>query len=242
VVGEIVLIIPAVDVLDGSVVRLYQGDYDAVTTYGDDPAAVATRWISAGATIVHVVDLEGARSGTPSAGLWKDLANTGISFQVGGGIRDASSARKAVGLGATRVVIGSAAVHDETALARIVAAVGPEAIVAAIDVRNGMAVGSGWLDDGATLEAVVSRVVSAGIGRALVTGIERDGALDGPNTEILETVRDLAPGLSLIASGGVGTLRDLAMLRDDGYEAAIVGRALYENRFTIEEAIEVVAG
>jgi phosphoribosylformimino-5-aminoimidazole carboxamide ribotide isomerase len=236
-----VLIIPAVDVLDGSVVRLFQGDYDAVTTYGDDPAAVAARWIGGGAAIVHVVDLEGARSGTPSPGLWNDLASTGIPFQVGGGIRDASSARAAVGMGATRVVIGSAAVHDEAALTDIVAAVGPEAVVAAIDVRNGMAVGSGWLDAGASLETVVGRVAAAGIGRALVTGIERDGALDGPNMEILETVRGMAPGLSLIASGGIGELRDLAMLRDNGYEAAIVGRALYEDRFTIEEAITVAS-
>lgn len=231
------LVIPAVDVLGGAVVRLFQGNYDSVTTYSHAPAAVASRWVRAGASIVHVVDLEGARSGTPSPGLWLDLGDTGVPFQVGGGIRDVSTAREAIGCGATRVVIGSAAVHDPAELSAIVSAIGASAVVAAIDVRAGMAVGSGWLDSGATLSEVVGTVVESGVATALVTGIERDGALDGPNTEILETVRSLAPGLSLIASGGVGSLDDIAMLRDNGYEAAIVGRALYEDRFTLEEAI-----
>jgi phosphoribosylformimino-5-aminoimidazole carboxamide ribotide isomerase len=137
------------------------------------------------------------------------------------------------------VVIGSTAVHEPEELAAIVDMVGPSAVVTAIDVRAGMAVGSGWLDGGAALPKVVEGVVAAGVNTALVTGIERDGAMDGPNTEILETVRGIAPGLSLIASGGVGDLDDLAMLRDNGYEAVIVGRALYENRFTLEEAIAV---
>jgi len=236
-----VLVIPAVDVLEGAVVRLFQGDYGAVTTYDDSPVSVASSWARRGASVVHVVDLEGARSGTPSQDLWRSLGDTGVRFQIGGGIRDSSTAREAVGCGASRVVIGSAAVHDPKALADIVEAVGPSAVVAAIDVRAGKAVGSGWLDAGAALPTVVERVVAAGVDTALVTGIERDGAMDGPNTEILETVRDIAPGLLLIASGGVGSLDDLAMLRDSGYEAAIVGRALYEKRFSLEEAIRVAA-
>lgn len=217
--------------------RLVQGDYDAVTTYNDSPAGVALQWVRKGASIVHLVDLDGARSGTPSRDLWRSLGDTGVPFQTGGGIRNSSAAVEAVASGASRVVIGSAAVHDPRELADIVQAVGSSAVVAAIDVRAGMAVGSGWLDSGTALPTVVARVVAAGINAALVTGIERDGAMDGPNTEILETVHDIAPDLSLIASGGVGALDDLAMLRDKGYEAAIVGRALYEGRFTLEEAI-----
>jgi phosphoribosylformimino-5-aminoimidazole carboxamide ribotide isomerase len=232
-----VLVIPAVDVLEGAVVRLLKGDYDAVTVYSDSPGAVASRWMLAGASIVHVVDLEGARSGTPSSSLCNRLSDADVTFQIGGGIRDGSSALRAVRSGALRVVVGSAAVHDTAALDAIVDAVGASSVVAAIDVRAGMAVGSGWLDGGVALPTVVEQVVAAGIGTALVTGIERDGVLGGPNTEILETARGIAPGLSLIASGGVGSLDDLAMLRDRGYEAAIVGRALYENRFTLEEAI-----
>jgi phosphoribosylformimino-5-aminoimidazole carboxamide ribotide isomerase len=230
-------VIPAVDVLGGYVVRLYQGDYDAVTTYGTAPATVASAWALAGASIVHVVDLDGARSGAPTAGLWRELGDVGIPFQIGGGIRGAASAREAVHCGALRVVVGSAAVHDADALGSIVDTVGGSAVVAAIDVRGGMAVGSGWRDEGVALETVVATVVDAGVRTALVTGIERDGVLGGPNTDILEAVRAVAPGLSLIASGGVGSLDDLAMLRDNAYEAAIVGRALYENRFTLEEAI-----
>jgi phosphoribosylformimino-5-aminoimidazole carboxamide ribotide isomerase len=237
-----VLVIPAVDVLKGAVVRLLKGDYDAVTVYSDSPGDVGSRWMLAGASIVHVVDLEGARSGTPSSSLCNRLSDAGVIFQIGGGIRDGSSALGAVRSGASRVVVGSVAVHDTAALDAIVDAVGASSVVAAIDVRAGMAVGSGWLDGGVAFATVVEQVVAAGIGTALVTGIERDGVLGGPNTEILETARGIAPGLSLIASGGVGSLDDLAMLRDRGYEAAIVGRALYENRFTLEEAIGVATG
>jgi phosphoribosylformimino-5-aminoimidazole carboxamide ribotide isomerase len=239
VTEELVLVIPAVDVLNGSVVRLLKGDYDAVTIYSDEPGAVASRWMLAGASIVHVVDLEGARSGTPSSSLCRNVSDAGVTFQIGGGVRDGSSALKAIRDGAARVVVGSAAVHDPAALDAIVDAVGASSVVAAIDVRAGMAVGSGWLDGGVAFPVVVERVVAAGIATALVTGIERDGVLCGPNTEILETARGIAPSLSLIASGGVGDLDDLAMLRDRGYEAAIIGRALYENRFTLEDAIAV---
>ncbi len=231
------IVIPAVDILGGRVVRLVQGDYDAVTAYGDDPVGVASGWIADGARIVHVVDLEGARSGVPSPNLWAMLGAAGVSFQVGGGIRDGVTASRAIAAGATRVVVGSAAVHGGTALHGIVDAVGPSGVVAAIDVRNGRAVGSGWLDEGASLASVVASVAEAGIGTALVTGIERDGALDGPNMDILASVRSMAPDLSLIASGGVGTLGDLKRLSSDGYSAAIVGRALYEGRFTLSEAI-----
>jgi len=232
-----VIVIPAVDILGGRVVRLVQGDYDAVTAYGDDPVGVASGWIADGARIVHVVDLEGARSGVPSPNLWAMLGAAGVSFQVGGGIRDGVTASRAIAAGATRVVVGSAAVHGGTALHGIVDAVGPSGVVAAIDVRNGRAVGSGWLDEGASLASVVASVAEAGIGTALVTGIERDGALDGPNMDILASVRSMAPDLSLIASGGVGTLGDLKRLSSNGYSAAIVGRALYEGRFTLSEAI-----
>lgn len=236
------LVIPAIDILDGAVVRLFQGNYGSVTTYSNDPATMAARWARSGASIIHVVDLDGARSGTPSRDLWHRLGDSGTAYQIGGGIRDSATAREAIGFGASKVVVGSAVVHDSGALERIVEAVGGEVVVAAIDVRDGMAVGSGWFDSGTELATVVRRVVSSGIGTALVTGIESDGAMDGPNTELLETVRTIAPDLSLIASGGVGSLRDLSVLRDSGYEAAIVGRALYENCFTLEEAIEAADG
>jgi len=235
-----VQIIPAVDVLDGAVVRLLHGRYDEVTTYAPDPADVASAWVDEGASLVHVVDLAGARTGVADISLWTAMAGAGVPFQVGGGIRDATSASAALESGARRVVVGSAAVHSSDALGAIVDAVGPQRVVAAIDVRSGLARGSGWEDQGVALSVVVDRVVSAGISVALVTGIERDGAMDGPNVDLLTRVTDLAPDLDLIASGGVGSLEDLVDLADRGYTAVIVGRALYEGRFTLTEALGVV--
>lgn len=233
-------IIPAVDVLDGTVVRLLHGDYDAVTTYAPDPAEMAGKWVDEGASLVHVVDLQGARTGNPDTSLWATMATARVPFQVGGGIRDASRASAALEAGASRVVVGSAAVHSAEALGEIVDAAGPDNVVAAIDVRSGLARGSGWEDRGVALGVVVERVVAAGISTALVTGIESDGAMDGPNTDLLSQVTSMAPDLGLIASGGVGSLDDLLDLKDRGYTAVIVGRALYEARFTLTEAIEAV--
>ena len=233
-------IIPAVDVLDGAVVRLLHGDYDEATTYAPDPAEMARKWVDEGASLVHVVDLAGARTGDPDEGLWKTMAQAGIPLQVGGGIRDATLATSAIDAGAQRVVVGSAAVHSPDVLEAIVDAVGPDSVVAAIDVRSGLARGSGWEDSGVVLEVVVQRVVRAGISVALVTGIERDGAMNGPNTDLLTQVNIIAPDLELIASGGVGSLADLTDLADRGYTSVIVGRALYEGRFTLPEAIRAV--
>lgn len=229
-------IIPAVDVLDSTVVRLLKGDFDRVTTYESDPGDAAERWMNAGATLVHVVDLAAARSGTVTEGLWSDMTRRGIRFQIGGGIRSALSAASAIQAGATRVVIGSAIVDHASRLAEIVDEVGRQQVVAAVDVRGGRARGSGWLDDGIDLETAIDRSLQAGVGALLVTGIETDGAMTGPDRELLEHVREAAPEIDLIASGGVGSLADITMLADMGCSGVIVGRALYENRFTLSEA------
>jgi phosphoribosylformimino-5-aminoimidazole carboxamide ribotide isomerase len=235
-------IIPAVDVLDGSVVRLLHGKYDEVTTYAADPVEAASTWTAQGATLVHVVDLNGARTGEPDTGLWRVLGRSGIAFQIGGGIRDSAAAVSAVEAGAARVVVGTAAVHEGEALGEIVAAVGGTHVVAAIDVRGGRARGSGWTDDGVPLDDVVLRVVDSGVEVALVTGIERDGAMNGPNVDLLDQVRSAAPSLVLIASGGVSSLGDIAALAAMPCDAAIIGRALYENRFTLPDAIRAASG
>jgi phosphoribosylformimino-5-aminoimidazole carboxamide ribotide isomerase len=232
-------VIPAVDVLDGRVVRLLRGVYDAMTEYGDDPVASLQRWADAGADLVHVVDLSGARSGAPDPELWRRLGAARVPFQVGGGIRSADAGRAAVAAGAQRVVIGSAAVSDPASMARLVDAVGADRVVAAIDVRDGRARGSGWYDEGRAVESVISDVVQAGIPRALVTGIDRDGAEDGPDLGLLDVVRAAGPSLALIAAGGVGSLVDIGRVAAAGAEAVIVGRALYEGTFSLEEAIDV---
>lgn len=230
-------IIPAVDVLDGSVVRLLHGRFDRATTYGADPVQAVNQWMMEGGSLVHVVDLNGARTGDPDMRLLTALGASGATFQIGGGIRDRVSAERAVELGAKRVVVGTVAVHSGDVLNEIVAAVGSEGVVAAIDVKEGRARGAGWLDAGIPLADVVGRVVESGVGAALITGIERDGAMNGPNLEILGEVQELAPTLDIIASGGVGSLDDVSSLALMHCNGAIIGRALYEDRFSLPEAL-----
>jgi phosphoribosylformimino-5-aminoimidazole carboxamide ribotide isomerase len=231
-------VIPAVDILHGRAVRLMKGDYEAVTDYGDDAVDVAAGFVAQGAEIVHVVDLNAARGRERSLSILEGLRAAGVPFQLGGGIRTPEAAKTALCLGAARIVIGSALLGAHSGAEDIVDAVGPERIVAALDVRDGRARGAGWLDDGLEVADVISRLVDLRIARALVTGIETDGTMEGPAVEIFAHVRSLAPGLSLIASGGVGSLGDIRNLAAShiGIEAVIIGRGLYENRFTLPEA------
>ncbi|MFO7548577.1 MAG: 1-(5-phosphoribosyl)-5-[(5-phosphoribosylamino)methylideneamino] imidazole-4-carboxamide isomerase [Acidimicrobiia bacterium] len=228
-------IIPAVDVLEGRAVRLLRGDYDQVTVYADDPVEQAILWRSQGAGLVHVVDLEGARGGAPDLGLWQSLAEAGVPFQVGGGLRTADQARAALAAGASRVVMGTAAVWRPDVLA----AVGdPARVVAAVDVRDGAATGAGWVDEGREMGAVLADLARYGVERLLVTGIGRDGTMEGPDVELLAAA--VADGrFAVLASGGVGDLEDLRTVAALGCEAAVVGRALYEGRFSLSEAMEV---
>ena len=215
-------VIPAVDVLDGTAVRLAQGDYDVVTRYSDDPIAVVEGWAAKGAELVHVVDLEGARSGVPDFGLMAQLGSLGVPIQFGGA-------------GISRIVVGSVLLGD--AADGFVARVETEAVVAGIDVRLGRARGSGWEDEGVDADEALDRVLSLGLLSVLATGIETDGMMTGPDLELLSRFRSGAPGCHLIASGGVGSLDDVDALVGLGADAVVVGRALYEHRFTFEDAV-----
>lgn len=234
-------VIPAIDVLDGKVVRLRQGRYDDITAYGDDPAAALEAWGEQGAPLVHVVDLAGARDGSEDRELWDRLGATEVPFQIGGGIRTLDRARAIMSAGASRVVLGTAAVWEPGVVESIVDALGAEAVVAAIDVRHGKAAGAGWLEAGRELDAVLADLHRAGVVRALATGIERDGMLTGPDFGLMAGVQRLAPDLALIASGGVGSLADISAVAGLGVEAVIVGRALYDGRFTYAEAVTAAA-
>lgn len=227
--------IPAIDVLEGRVVRLARGNYDEVTVYGDDPAAMAASFIAAGAPIVHVVDLEGARSGAPDPSLRRSFGEAAIRYQIGGGLRTAAAARRAVADGASRVVVGTTALWDSAELARMIDAVGAAAIVGAVDVAKGMAHGAGWLDEGRPLAAVLDSLAAAGIERILVTAISRDGMMQGPDMDLLAVAA--GSGMKVIASGGVGTLDDLRRVAASGLSGVIVGRAIYEGRLTVAEAL-----
>lgn len=223
-------IIPAVDVLDGKVVRLLRGDYARVTQYGSDPLEAAASWIEEGARRVHVVDLNGARSGEPDWRLWQSLGSSGLAFQAGGGIRSVDSARRVLEAGAERVVMGTAAVWEPVTLAGL-----GRQVVAAVDVRGGRATGSGWRDEGRSLSSVLDGLAGAGVERVLVTGIGRDGTLEGADLDLTRSVVEDGR-FAVIASGGVGTLSDLDPLAALGCEAVVVGRALYDRRFTLAEA------
>jgi phosphoribosylformimino-5-aminoimidazole carboxamide ribotide isomerase len=229
-------IIPAVDVLDGRVVRLLHGDYERVTVYADDPVAQALVWVEQGAPMVHVVDLAGAKTGHPDVSLWHAMGESGIPFQVGGGIRRAETARQALEAGAARVVLGTAAVWEPETLAMVGS---PDRVVAAVDVRGGRATGAGWLDEGRDLAQVLDGLAQAGCVRILVTGIGRDGTMEGPEMDLMRTTADDGR-FAVIASGGVGTLEHLAAINALGCEGVIVGRALYEARFSLGEALDSV--
>lgn len=234
-------VIPAVDVIDGSVVRLMRGVYDEMKIYGDDPLATVQSWHRAGADLVHVVDLSGARSGVSDIDLVRRLSVAGCRFQIGGGLRTVETVEAVLAAGAQRAVVGTAAVFEPAVLKAMCDVVGADSIVAALDVRDGRARGSGWEDGGEDLEVAVAGVVAAGVVRALVTGISTDGTMEGPDLAVLRAVAGIAPAMRLIGSGGVGTLADLSALVALQVEAAIVGRALYEGRFTYGEALAAVS-
>ena len=174
-------VIPAVDVLAGRVVRLQEGDFEKKLSYGDNPVAMAMHWIEEGAELVHVVDLNGARTGQPDPLLWKGLAAEGIPFQIGGGIRTVASAQNAVRAGAQRVVLGTVSVWQPELLREIIGALGPDRVVTAVDVRAGKAFGEGWLDKGRELTRVIAGLISTGVQHALVTSVGRDGTMQGPD-------------------------------------------------------------
>jgi len=231
-------VIPAVDVLGGNAVRLAQGDYDQVTRYADDPIEMVHQWADAGADLVHVVDLEGARSGDLNRKLVERLGAVNVPIQFGGGIRTVESAEAALDAGLSRLVVGSVLLGDGAA--EFVSLLDADAIVAGVDVRSGRARGSGWEDKGVDADEALQRVLDLGISTILATGIETDGMMVGPDLALLERFRAKAPTCRLIASGGVGSLDDFDALVTLGADAVVVGRALYEGRFTFEEAVSRV--
>lgn len=216
-----------------------RGDYDQVTRYGESPVAAAQRWLDEGATLVHVVDLDGARHGVAGIDTWTALGAAGVPFQLGGGIRDADSVEAAVAAGAQRVILGTAAVWQPEVLATAVHAVGPEKIVASVDVKDGLATGSGWLDDGRPVTEVVAGVRAAGVDQYLVTAVRRDGTMTGPDLHLIERLLDLTDGAYIMCAGGIGSLDHVDAVRLAGAGGVVIGRALYEGAFSLSEAMEV---
>ncbi len=239
-------ILPAIDLRGGRVVRLRQGDFARETTYSDDPAAVARSFAEAGARWLHVVDLDGARSGTPShreaiAAIVRAVP-AGTRVEVAGGLRTEDAVDEVLAAGASRVVVGTAALRDPSFAARLVARRGPDRVAAAIDVREGRASGDGWDAAAPTIDAfdAMARLAGAGITVFEVTAIDRDGLLQGPDLALLTQAVALGVG-DVIASAGIGSIEDIAAVRALGCTGAIVGRALYEGRLDLRDALAEAA-
>lgn len=237
------LIIPAIDLKDGACVRLMQGKFDEVTNYGD-PFERLREFANAGAEWVHIVDLDGARLGRPAQyDLIARLAQTtDLKIQCGGGVRERAHIETLVEAGASRVVVGSASVRDPDSVRDWLVEFGLERICAAFDVRASAGdwevVAQGWTEGAdASLSRALDAFPQGTLKHILVTDISRDGALTGPNVALMRSIRAQRPDLELQASGGVSALTDLNSLREADAGAAIVGRALYEQRFSLEDAL-----
>ncbi len=234
------ILYPAIDILDARAVRLVQGDFARRTEYAADPLDAARGWAQAGARQLHVVDLDGARSGAPVnlGHVARIVAETGLPVQLGGGIRSAAAIASAFEAGVERVVLGTAAFADDGLLEEALAAHG-ERIVVSVDVRGGMVSTAGWTQTG-SLEAVaaVLALVERGVRRFVYTDVDRDGMLGGPDLPGVAAVAGAVEG-ELLYSGGIGSLADLealAALRHPRLVGVIAGKALYERRFSVADA------
>ena len=240
-------LLPAIDLVGGRVVRLRQGDFAQETTYGEDAPGVARAFADAGAEWLHVVDLDGARSGEPQQlQLIADIVAEVYGrthVEIGGGLRTAEAVAGALGTGASRAVVGTAALRDPAFAVELVARHGPRRIVASIDVRNGLALGEGWREGAPGLPAAdaVTMLAAAGVETFEVTAIERDGLLEGPDLALLRSLVALGRG-RIIASGGVSSVGDVIAAQAAGCAGAIVGRALYEGRVDLAALLAGLRG
>ncbi len=233
------ILIPAIDIRAGKAVRLTMGQFDSETVYDADPVDAARRWVADGARALHVVDLDGARSGEPVnlEHVGRIVSEVDVPVQAGGGLRTIGAVRRAVEAGVTRVVLGTAAYRDVDFLDAALEEFGSRVIVS-IDARNGRLAASGWTEQTEMpVEPVIERLGDRGVRRFVYSSIERDGMLTGPDIEGARSVAEAVKG-TFVYSGGVSSIQDLAALsalRQVNLGGVIVGKALYERRFTIAE-------
>ena len=240
------ILYPAIDIRGGRAVRLLQGDYDRETAYDADPLDAARRWVEQGARFLHVVDLDGAREGAPRnlGHVERIAAEAGVPVQVGGGLRDADSFAAALAAGAARAILGTGALERPALVEELVAEHG-DRVVVSVDARAGRVAISGW-EQHTEIEpaALIASLSGRGVRRFVYTPVEVDGTMEGPGLDDLRKAA-AATEAELIYSGGVGELDDLAALRALGLTnlgGAIVGRALYEGRFEVEQGQRVLDG
>jgi phosphoribosylformimino-5-aminoimidazole carboxamide ribotide isomerase len=232
------IILPAIDIKGGQCVRLYQGDYAQVSTYDADPVKVAQRWQSAGASWLHVVDLNGAAAGHPVnvEVIRRIRANTSLHIELGGGMRTLDHIGQMLDLGIDRVVLGTVAITDRALLDEALARWG-QRIAVGLDARNGLVAIAGWRETSQVqATSLATELCAKGVQRFIYTDIARDGALKGPNLDALREMKHII-SCSLIASGGVSSMDDLRSLAALGIEGAIVGKALYTGDVDLAAAI-----
>lgn len=240
------ILLPAVDILDGKAVRLAQGSFDQPTVYDQDPLEAALRWVGEGARALHLVDLDGARTGAPVnlEHIARIAERSGVPVQVGGGLRTIESVEQAVGAGARRVVIGTAAYRDLELLDEAIARFG-DRLVVSVDARGGRLAAAGWLEQTELpVEAVIERITARGARRFVYSSIDRDGMMSGPDFDGIRRVAQTVRG-TFTYSGGVSSLDDLralSELRQVNLTGVIVGKALYERQFTVGEGQRTLDG
>jgi phosphoribosylformimino-5-aminoimidazole carboxamide ribotide isomerase len=240
-------LLPAIDLRGGQVVRLERGDFARETAYDGDPPAVARRFAALGVAWLHVVDLDGARAGEPrqldvAAGIVAETHGL-VRVEVGGGLRTVADVAGALGIGAARAAIGTAALRDPAFARELVDRHGPARIVGSIDIRDGLALGEGWRPGAPGIPAgnALAMLADAGIDTFEVTGIDRDGLLEGPDLDLLRSLVALDRG-RIIASGGVASIEDVLAVQAAGCAGAIVGKAIYEGRIDLRALLEALEG
>ena len=236
-------VIPAIDLRGGRCVRLYQGDYTRETVYSDDPLEVAAKWIDAGASWLHVVDLDGAKRGEPVHAdvIGAIVASVNVPVQVGGGIRDLVSVRRLLDLGVTRAMLGTVAVQDPELVSRVCIEFGSDAVMVSVDARDGFVSVSGWTSNSKLpASQLVETMREAGVQTFQYTDISRDGTLTEPNySAIIEMVAQTDG--HLIAAGGISELGQLLRLAELGASGAVVGTAIYTGDIDLAEAVDALS-
>ena len=229
-------IIPAIDLMDGKVVRLYQGDPAQKTVYSDDPVNIAKRWESAGADILHLVDLDATLGiGSNLDMIKKILKSVSIPVEVAGGLRDKSLVLEVATL-SERIVLGTLAFKDKSLLKSLLSELGAEKIVISVDHKDGEIVINGWQKDtGIKLIPAINEFLQMGFTEFLLTNVSRDGTMEGPDLEFLEQACSLS-NANIIASGGISNISDVTNVKEKNAFGVILGKALYENKVSIEQA------
>lgn len=233
-------IYPAIDIIDGACVRLVQGDYSQKTKFAEDPCEVALRWQREGGEFVHIVDLDGAKSGEmPNLELICRIANTlDVPIEVGGGIRNMEAAERYLENGVERVIIGTSALSNPDFVKEAVEKYG-DRIAVGIDAKDGMVAVNGW-EEVSSVSALdlAKKMEELGVAYIIYTDIATDGMLKGPNKEAMAEMVQAVPKVNIIASGGVTTIEDVEALIETGVEGAIIGKALYTDKIDLAEAVE----